>query len=364
MRSVACFVGLILASILGGAPDAFGQPKHEEIRKSLVYLHAKGQVAKGANASQWMETYATGFLVSPDGLILTVYHLISQLGDVVPDTVSIEARIREANAPPYSAAIVDGATNIDLMLLKIPPAPQPYTPVVLGSALDHEDTKPIYTSGFSPSGTQVNYRGQQQYIQARDGRGGYLWRTGFTFDAGESGSPIYDDRADVIGLVKGMEGTSGYIVPMHFADSLLAQVRLRKIQEAMKDFEVLRKQFDWSGEVVQRQPGKRVVTITYEKRAGGAPLVRSIDLKVRLHATTKAGEPTTSSEFQIPNIPQTATLGELGGVFEIADLAERVQRLQQDLDYAKVNLLEVFIAPTLTDNSPPLRTRKINIDYQ
>ena len=102
------------------------------IRPSLVYLKATAKGASETETGVTKETNATGFVVSDDGLILTVYHLISKLGDVVPETVEIEARIGEKNANLRRATIVDVSINTDLLLLKIPPNINKYTKVTLG----------------------------------------------------------------------------------------------------------------------------------------------------------------------------------------------------------------------------------------
>jgi serine protease Do len=211
---------------------AHAQDAHKQVRPSLVYLKATGQVRGGENASSEAETtLGTGFVVSSDGLVLTTHHIISELGDVEPRTVSIEARIAEKSANARPAAIVDDAINMDLLLLKLPPGPDDYVPVSLGSAYDHDDTQDIYTSGFPRS---ISYRTQNGRIEAREGPGGYLWVTDLNFEYGQSGSPIYNGDGEVIGVVKGVEGSLNYIVPIEFADSLLAQVRLREMKQQVQ----------------------------------------------------------------------------------------------------------------------------------
>ena len=211
-----------IGPIIAGDSMAQAQEVHKLIRPSLVYLKATAKGASGTETVVTKETTATGFLVSEDGLVLTVYHLISKLGDVVPQTVRIEARISEKNANPIRAAIVDASINTDLLLLKIPPGAKEYTKVSLGNAQSHDDDDAIYTSGFAKL---ISYRKQEGKIETREGPGGHLWATGLKFEYGQRGSPIYNAAGEVIGIVEGDKGTLSYMIPIGFADSLLAQVR-------------------------------------------------------------------------------------------------------------------------------------------
>ena len=161
--AVLCF-----GAVIADSTAVRAQEVHQLIRPSLVFLRAAGQVRSGPNASQEVETFGTGFLVSSDGLVLTAAHLISKLGDVEPNTVRIEARIAEQSANARPAAAVDWSDPTDLLLLKLPPGPDDYVPVSLGSAYDHDDSQDIYTSGFPRS---ISYRTQDGRVEAREGPG-------------------------------------------------------------------------------------------------------------------------------------------------------------------------------------------------
>jgi S1-C subfamily serine protease len=225
---------LCYGPVIGGGATVRAQEAHKLIRPSLVYLKATGQVRSGPNASEEVDTFGTGFLVSSDGLVLTTYHLLSELGDFEPRTVRIEARIGDRSENARPAAIVDASINTDLLLLKLPPASDDYTAVSLGTAYDHNDAEDIYTSGFPKS---ISFITQAGKIQAREGPGGSLWTTNLQFEHGQSGSPVYDDSGKVIGVVKGTEGTLNYIVPIEFADPLLTQVRLREMKQQIQKIE-------------------------------------------------------------------------------------------------------------------------------
>ncbi len=337
-----------------GSPIAQGAEPHEIILSSLVYLEATGKVG-----SSHVESYATGFLVSNDGLVLTTYHLISELGDVDPQSVRIDARIKQKNANVWRAAIVDASINTSLLLLKIPPSSEKYTKVRLGSAQSHNDSDPIYTSGFPKSSSTP--RKHDQKIESREGPGGHLWTTGLKFKYGESGSPIYNADGQVIGIVKSdKENQTAYMIPIGFADSLMAQVRLREIQKFLHDFESLRFKMTWSGRLIQASGHSRIV-VSYEKMVAGDPQVESVDLLIKPYGI-RDGKKELVSELRMKELPRTGLLGTTVGVFELSELWGKINILRETLDFDEITYLKVKIKPKLTDGTPQ-ESKSIVINY-
>ena len=205
---------------------------HNTMRKSLVYLKASGIGASGAATGVPQEATGTGFLVSDDGFILTTYHLLSKLGDVVPETVKIEANIgAKVVVFDIIAAPVNAVPELDLLMLKIPPGIDPYIPVKLGSLSDANSASDVLTSGFNKT---VNYHKDVGSVGSKDTSSGYLWAVNdMPFAAGQSGSPVYTPEGVVIGVAKGQAIDSpdiNYIIPIQLADSLLAHLRVAELQ--------------------------------------------------------------------------------------------------------------------------------------
>ena len=226
---------------------------------------------------------------------------------------------------------------------------------MLGSAKEHNDSKSIYTSGFPKT---MTYRMQDGKIQNRSGPGGYLWATSFDYLAGQSGSPVYNDDAIVLGVVKGDENGIGYFIPIGFADALLAQIRLREIRTAMQDFELLRRQFDWSGEV---NTTTNKITIMYEKPVGGNPHVDNISLLVK-PTGIRGTEIFDKLDFPVNDVKWTALAGQNGRVFELVDVWEAVETLRSTLNLDRIDKVQVDIVPTLSDGTV-LRRKRITIEY-
>ena len=233
-RAGALWALIFMVLALPLSTKGYAQDPHALVRKSLAYIKVTALVASGPLAGNPVEATGTGFLISADGLVLTNYHLLSELGDVVPKTVQIQIAIREKTAQFRPAAIIDGANLLDLLLLKMTPAPDPYIPLSLGSAYELPPNSEIFTSGFPNS---LSYRKQTGMVEAREGAGGYLWSVTMAFQSGQSGSPVYDASGKVIGVVKGDQDGLNFIIPIDFADGLIAQVRLQELRARVSQLE-------------------------------------------------------------------------------------------------------------------------------
>lgn len=202
----------------------------EAVRGSLVHLHVSGRTETG----EPLEESASGFFVSKSGLILTVYHAISKLGRIVPESLEIKARIGDDEGQPYEASIVDGNPNLDLLLLKIDEGhDRKIVPVTLGQASGVSSDDELRLQGFSKGREHDTRKGT---ITSRDSRAGTLWKTDIGIDAGMSGGPVYDASGAVVGIAKGEEQDSdiNYIIPIEFADTLITQILFQDIREKMQ----------------------------------------------------------------------------------------------------------------------------------
>jgi S1-C subfamily serine protease len=339
------------------------QSVHDTIRPSLVYLKATALGKEGPQTGVPVESHATGFLVSEDGLVLTVYHLISELGNVVPQSVRIEARIGDKHSAPLSAMLVEGKQITDLLLLNIAPGKDKYPKVTLGNARSHPKGGTVYTSGFTKS---ITYRYHEDKIEAREGPRGYLWTTGLEFENGQSGSPIYNAAGEIIGVVKGenKKGTLSYMIPIGFADSLIAQVRFAEIKNALQDFESLRHTINWAGKLTgsNRRP---VVTIKYEKMVAGEPHVEAIDLKIRLRVKIDGEEEYIHPPLKFLNLARKGKTSKTGGAFELKGgiWQDKFDHLKENWSIEEIMYLKAIIIPRLTEGTV-LPSKTITISYE
>ncbi len=226
--------GFILVYFVAAMLPALAEEPHDTVRESLVFIRATGLSTQTGTQGKEVHATATGFLVSENGLILTNYHILEQLGEVSPKTIRFEISVRERTSDRRPAATVNGSEILDLLLLKTPPPAVPFTAASLGSALRHPDGDAIFTSGFPDA---PSYRKQRGLIEAREGPGGVLWSINFGLRPGQSGSPVYDRDSKVIGVIKGDDESGSYMIPIDVADGLISQVRIRAIWERIEKLE-------------------------------------------------------------------------------------------------------------------------------
>jgi S1-C subfamily serine protease len=296
---------LALLALIFAGPTVAQEQAHQQIRESLVYLEASGIGIEGVEAGVNKASKGTGFLVSKDGLILTTYHLLSGLGKVAPESVIIRANIgKKAEQLEYKAAPVNAVPELDLLLLKIPPGLQAHKPVKLGTLNEAESATNVNTSGFPES---ANYRPASGSIGSKDTDTGYLWEVNnMAFDFGQSGSPVYTNDGTVIGIAKGQlknSPTVNYIIPIQFADSLLASLRMsemqqqiatlnsrlaeietKKVDPAVKNIDEIASNFEWSATVSGDD-----ILVTYEKLANTGPQIDTMTVSATPIARGKTG---------------------------------------------------------------------------
>jgi S1-C subfamily serine protease len=300
VRLISRFSLPLVALFLWTAQAAAQENIHDKIRNSLVYLEASG--LNETNGTKPV-TQATGFLVSNDGFILTTYHLLSELGQVAPESVEIGANVfKKAPNPEFVAVPVQAMPEFDLLLLKVSPSAEPFTPLVLGTLADALSATAVNTSGFPKS---ANYRPDSGSIGSKDTTSGYLWEVNdMPFDFGQSGSPVYTDEGVVVGVAKGqLDGSPGvnYMIPIQFADSLLATIRLSdmraqiemltnrlteleskkvdpaalQLKEARENIDVIASNFEWSASTDGDD-----VQVFYRKLANTGPQIEAATVHV------------------------------------------------------------------------------------
>ena len=155
---------------------------------------------------------ATGFLFSSDGQILTAAHVIP------PGSTQTTIRFTDG-MHDLPVSLVQRDENSDLAVLRLGSSLDGRTPLPLASA----GTIPV-ASRLSIIGLDVTHRDIVPMIMeasltsaSADG----FWRiSGAGMVAGQSGSPVVDDRGVVIGIVKGSTDVSagrlaeGIVVPV------------------------------------------------------------------------------------------------------------------------------------------------------
>jgi serine protease Do len=176
-----------------------------------------------------LASVGTGFFVSEDGYILTCYHLLDAIAKVRPETVEIWISIWERKqVPDKRAFVIDARVNLDLLLLKVSRAQNPYVPVRTGSARRNLTSSMVLTSGFryQESSSDALYTRYSDEVTSEDGPAGFTWVLGRPAAGGQSGSPVYTQQGVVVGVLKGDFGGQTVFVPLEHAATLLLALQL------------------------------------------------------------------------------------------------------------------------------------------
>ncbi|MEO1078220.1 MAG: serine protease [Pseudomonadota bacterium] len=367
IKSFAVIVLVFFITAFTTDSNAQDDSHHDLVSRGLAHLTVRAQLKENGKV---VEKQATGMVVSRDGLVLTVWHLIKDLGEVVPRTVNIEARLGSKVAPPIPAALIDASITTDLLLLKLLPSSADYATIRFGSPTEHQDTSQLFSQGFPSSLPEKRLLSSK--IRTRFGplpSGFYLWGTGFTFEDGESGSPVYNDRGEVLGIAKGVEGSTGYFIPVMYAESLLSQIRLKEIRDEMRGFSHLRTQLNWRLEYDQ---GKDVLNVIYEKTIPGEPHVAYINLVLVIDGYDFDQERIKlSPSWQINRLEKPSLRSDSSGVFEVKDFKHQVRSKGEG--FANIRDIEIDVIPFIqaTDigskavaSATRLRKARLELEYE
>ena len=167
----------------------------------------------------------SGFLISPDGFILTNNHVVQDATDIL---------VRLTDGREYKAESVGrSATDVALIKLVNPPKDLPTTVLgdsdalrqgdfvlALGSPFGLRDTATLGIVSAKHRGREVNPTGTyDDFIQ-----------TDAAINSGNSGGPLFNLRGEVVGIntaiVSPQLGSGvGFAVPINIAKSILQQLR-------------------------------------------------------------------------------------------------------------------------------------------
>jgi len=186
-----------------------------KLRDATVFIQAK----RTRKLSGVVETrYATGFIVSPSGFVLTDTHTIAV--DSETDDLKILGAVHHRGASPLELVEID--TKKELALLKFKTTGITFPAVNLGTA-DVQVRTELCSEGFpegqewvAPSGALTGTGGDRGF-----------WITQMPSNPGESGAPVFLPSGEVVGIKFG-----GYddkqllnlVIPINFAHDLLAEV--------------------------------------------------------------------------------------------------------------------------------------------
>jgi len=165
-------------------------------------VHAQNAVIRSINSEQASQNFApgqfgaTGFVVAPEGYVVTNYHVIRDADSV---------HLYHANGDTYRAQVVYTDPGTDIALLHINDTTfrkfrqTPYTFKEADAELGEE----VFTLGF-PRDEPVYGQG---YLSSRTGYLGdtTAYQISIPLNPGNSGGPLLDYNGNVIGIIRGKQ---------------------------------------------------------------------------------------------------------------------------------------------------------------
>ncbi|WP_157962029.1 serine protease [Acuticoccus kandeliae] len=268
------FVLPLLAVLL-----AMGSAAAEDaIPKSAVVL------LKASGSGEGEESKAMGVVVSPYGLVLTTYSLLSNLENVDPRDISIQTM----EDTPRAAWPVDVMAHVGLLLLQLDRSDELYEAATLSQRFQYPElatgdggrTVKSYM-GKVPELGEVTRSHQILSFSARKG----FWGVDGDLDDAYDGTPFFDSDGGLVGLLSPKETTASFraLIPTEYADALLVGLKFKEIRDVMqrrlKDFDPLRSELRWTAN--ETAGG---IEIIYKKRVLGEPMVGQIDVDLYKYA--------------------------------------------------------------------------------
>jgi serine protease Do len=203
-------------SLAAGPTGSSFAPLVKQVGPSVVHISVGKRMGQGVG---------TGFVISPDGYILTNEHVVGG---------SSRVQVKFPDDSELQAELVGTDPNTDLALIKVDP-PGPLPTLVLGDSdalevgdwviaigsplgLDHTVTAGIVSAkqrrGIAPGGRVAMY---EDFIQ-----------TDASINPGNSGGPLLNVRGEVVGINSAVSTQGqgiGFAIPINMAKTLLPQLQ-------------------------------------------------------------------------------------------------------------------------------------------
>jgi serine protease Do len=166
----------------------------------------------------------SGFIISPDGYVVTNNHVVASGGDII---------VRLARGSEHAARVVGTDPPTDLALLKVDGASFPVLP--LGDSDRLQVGEPVMAIGNPFGLDQTVTTGIVSAKERFIGSGPYdeFVQTDASINPGNSGGPLLDSRGAVVGINSAIFSQSGgsigigFAIPINLAKTILLHLRDR-----------------------------------------------------------------------------------------------------------------------------------------
>jgi len=196
---------------------------------TTVQAPSSEQVASGtAPSSEPQKGLGAGFIIHPDGYILTSQHVIENATEIRASLL-----LRDGKTEEYPAKVIGEDRQSDFALLKID-VPRKLPVLKLGSAkaVDVADWVVVignpFGLGHSVTVGVVSYKGRQDVTPS--GRSGFFdyLQTDASINPGSSGGPIIDLHGDVVAIANAVNVAGqgiGFGIPIDMAKVVIPDLK-------------------------------------------------------------------------------------------------------------------------------------------
>jgi serine protease Do len=179
---------------------------------------------EGGPPGRERSSLGSGFIISPDGYVVTNNHVVASGGDII---------VRLSRGSEHAARVVGTDTATDLALLKIDASTLPVLP--LGDSDRLQVGEPVMAIGNPFGLDQTVTTGIVSAKERFIGSGPYdeFVQTDTSINPGNSGGPLIDSRGAVVGINSAIFSQSGgsigigFAIPINLAKTVLLQLRDR-----------------------------------------------------------------------------------------------------------------------------------------
>jgi serine protease Do len=211
---------LYLVSFLAVSPALFARDVStifDQVERSVVEVHVEQLVAKGTRDREFIliSSQGSGVLVSADGKVITVSHLVQSA-----DTITI----RNGSGDRIPARVIASEPAADIALLQLERVPADLTPVMLGNSDEVQIGQQAFIVG-APYGLRptvtVGYISGRHHPKSPFGpfHLSDMFLTDASMHQGISGAPLFDMNGKVIGIATQVVTTEGKYEGLGFAVS-------------------------------------------------------------------------------------------------------------------------------------------------
>lgn len=221
-RGLAALLAAACAGAASAAEDALSGAESGKVEETEEGAELFAKVDPMVVAIQHESAGGSGFVISPDGYILTNGHVIMNPDPEDPRRVSNRITVVLHDGKNYRARVLGHSLDPDVALIKIDPE-TPLTPVEIADSRQVRPGQRVYAFG-APRGLKRTLTGGILSNIERTDLGTFtnVFQTDASINPGNSGGPLFNEHGQVLGLnTYGGSGEGlGMTIPIHVAWTL------------------------------------------------------------------------------------------------------------------------------------------------